>query len=435
MEKFYIYSDLQILLLSMYSDEEIIQVKEFIETNNLFENTRKSLSTMKLIASIVYARPELIDNINKLLSYFENIEIENYPPRYKWLSHFTVIWRYKLIDYLLYYSPEKDSEIFDSDINLDNPCINAIYDDDIEQLQQLISLNNINLNEPISYFYNFKKSLYNNATLLQYSALFGSIKCFKYLLMNSENTDYDSLLKYSIAGGNYDIIHITENGIQNPYTKSNNNLLYLAIQHMNNDLIEYIIDNYDIKINAECYIQCIYSSNYDAFLAIMEIDENKNINEYGEIGSTPLDIAAFEGYLNFTKFLFSLNVVDAFKLNNYGHSILRSAMKMENIDTVKFIIKHNYLSNNYNYKFQDYFYAYFFCNKNISNLFTIKSDEDDYIYDDTDDFIEENHCYIKFMKLRNLSKFNNNLKSKIERNKLFKKQIREYQKTFVIDDQ
>ena len=46
--------------------------------------------------------------------------------------------------------------------------------------------------------------------LLEYSAYLGSINCIKFLWINIDKTNIYNLLKYLIAGGNMDIIHITE---------------------------------------------------------------------------------------------------------------------------------------------------------------------------------------------------------------------------------
>ena len=49
---------------------------------------------------------------------------------------------------------------------------------------------------------------------LEVSALFGSVKCFKYLMISGEEAN-ENICKYAIAGGNIEIIHICEqNGLQ-----------------------------------------------------------------------------------------------------------------------------------------------------------------------------------------------------------------------------
>ena len=60
------------------------------------------------------------------------------------------------------------------------------------------------------YYYLFDSS--SSISLIDFCCFFGSLKCFKYLLLNKcEITEFT--LKYSIAGGNQEIINILkENG-------------------------------------------------------------------------------------------------------------------------------------------------------------------------------------------------------------------------------
>ena len=53
-DQFLKYNELQDLLLSMDDDEKISEVKNFIDENNLLKNKNKTLSTIRLIASVNY---------------------------------------------------------------------------------------------------------------------------------------------------------------------------------------------------------------------------------------------------------------------------------------------------------------------------------------------------------------------------------------------
>ncbi|KAK8895698.1 hypothetical protein M9Y10_013582 [Tritrichomonas musculus] len=202
----------------------------------------------------------------------------------------------------------------------------AILSDDLDLLQKIVVLNEIDIQQLYKFphfeiYFQFKSS-----TLLEYAAFFGSIQCFKYLLVNSNNIDFKILLECSIAGGNYDIIHIVENQSHDISITQNVNLLYLAILYMRNDLIEYLISTYDIKINAECYNKCIYSSNYDALAMLIDFDNAMSINDYGENRITPLCTASYEGYLDFFIYLLSFDETDLNKTGFYGKNILHYAV-------------------------------------------------------------------------------------------------------------
>ena len=124
-------------------------------------------------------------------------------------------------------------------------------------------------------------------------------------------------------------------------------LLEVAILFMQNELIDYILEKSDIQIQPENYIQCIYSSNYEAILKLRKLDESDSINQYGIIGSTPIDIAAFEDYLDFFKFFLSLKGIQYKKLNNYGKTILQSAVRGNSLDIVKYIDRKHLIDFNY----------------------------------------------------------------------------------------
>lgn len=111
-------------------------------------------------------------------------------------------------------------------------------------------------------------------------------------------------------------------------------------------MIEYVIQNYQVRIDAEAYIKCIYASNYGAMLKLHEIDDSDAINEFGKIGSTPIDIASFEGYIDFMKFLLLECKVDYKKLNSYGKTILQSASRSGKLYIVKYILKHKLVDPN-----------------------------------------------------------------------------------------
>lgn len=62
-------------------------------------------------------------------------------------------------------------------------------------------------------------------------------------------------------------------------------------------------------------------------LKLHEIDKSDVINEFGKIGSTPIDTASLESYLDFMKFLLLECKVDYKKLNSYVKTILQSAAR------------------------------------------------------------------------------------------------------------
>lgn len=384
------YGELQNLLLSMDASEDITKVKNFIDENQLFKNIKKTTSTLRLIGSIVYIRPDLLNNMINLLYSYNDIQISDEIISQSYIENDEILLRKIIIFILLsltkhkvfgnlfysylrftdpvncfkkdtnyyYYHPPPDFDAIcdmsdDQKIKARNtlhsidPIALLIKDDKIEELQNFISKNNYDIeNEIPSSSFEIHRQL-QNAKPIEYAAFFGAINCFKFLLMKDTNINYSNLLEFAISGGNIDIIHIIENESHDENIKSNQNLLYLAILYMKNDLIDYLIHSYPIKIDAESYIKCIYASNYNALTIIKELDnDSTTINEFGDIGSTPIDIAAFEGYLDFFKFYLTFKNIDPLVYNNDGKTILQSAARSNKIDVVKYIIKHKMVEAN-----------------------------------------------------------------------------------------
>ncbi|KAK8840572.1 hypothetical protein M9Y10_030782 [Tritrichomonas musculus] len=82
----------------------------------------------------------------------------------------------------------------------------AILHDDVDLLQLVISKNNIDIsNNKNRIPFNIFESFITDSNYLNYSAAYGSIKCFKYLLLNHAELTSSSL-GFAILGGNTEII-------------------------------------------------------------------------------------------------------------------------------------------------------------------------------------------------------------------------------------
>ena len=137
-----------------------------------------------------------------------------------------------------------------------HPIISIIREDDINSLQSYISMNNYDIDQKIGRSLFDVHVILQKSTPLEISAFFGSLNCFKFLLNKSKTINFKRLLSLSFSSGNYDIIHIIENECHDEKIKKNNECLYNAILYFNNDLIEYILQNYQVEIDAESYIKC-----------------------------------------------------------------------------------------------------------------------------------------------------------------------------------
>lgn len=388
MDKFEQYKELQNLLETMNTSEEVSKVKDYIDEHQLLANEKRANSTLMLIGSVVYIRPQLLKNAISLLNSYETIPISDEIDTILNVEHKEIIYRRTVLMILLSMSKHKvtpkgffyyekyinpidtlkdDQYYYYKNFDIDtiskmtneqkiearnalhsiNPLVQLIKEDKINEFQDFISKNNYNIENEIPQSHFEMHQILFNAKPIEYAAFFGSINIFKFLLNKDNNINFGNLLEYAIAGGNIDIIHIIENESHDDDIKSNQRLLELAILYMNNELIEYIVHSYPVKIDAESYIKCIYASNYDAALKLKELDDDPNtINEFGDIGSTPIDIAAFEGYVYFIKFFLTFKNIDAKIYNSYGKTIFQSAARGNRKNAAKYIIKHKLVDKN-----------------------------------------------------------------------------------------
>lgn len=369
MDHFEIYAGLQNYLVMLQENDASDLILKYILKYKLLQNEKLMLLTMKLLASFVYSFPKFLDDIililKKIPKFNLNLNIIDVDIDDIYTSQ-EIIQRLQILYYLLFKSNqitkfsyvkivEKINSIYNelfedygmyfppfSFITMPddkNYLYKSIYYDDVYLLQETIELNNIDIDQEF-LFPNFEiYDTFSKPTLLEYSAFYGSICCFKYLLMKANNISFEKLIEFSIVGGNFDIIHITENAYHDTHFSNGQKLLYLAILYMKNELIEYILYNYDAKINGECYIKCINASNYNGLVILKDLENSASINDYGEYGLTPIIDAVFEGYADFFIYFLSLSEVDYKKVSRDGSNILYYAATAYREEIMDYLIK------------------------------------------------------------------------------------------------
>lgn len=165
-----------------------------------------------------------------------------------------------------------------------------IRDDDIENFQLFISNTNLDFDSKIQSSVFESNTLINQMpTLIEYSAFFGSINIFKFLLLQLEKQNYfneDSekklkkLYEYSIVGGCFEIIHIVE-GINSNLNLIDRHCIKLAISYHQNKIADYLFENSDSKFSFDDLILCIEKNNYEMFVNIFEDESFIDLIEKG----------------------------------------------------------------------------------------------------------------------------------------------------------
>ena len=104
-----------------------------------------------------------------------------------------------------------------------------------------------------------------NVSLIDFAAFFGSIKCFKFLLLNGSNTKNTG--KYAVAGGNLEILHLCE---QNHSTFEGS--YEAAIKYHRNDIFHYLYETKIIEIEDLTSLgnECIFSDNFEIFSFLVQ---------------------------------------------------------------------------------------------------------------------------------------------------------------------
>ncbi|KAK8872159.1 hypothetical protein M9Y10_007921 [Tritrichomonas musculus] len=117
----------------------------------------------------------------------------------------------------------------------------ALRHDDVESLQKFVLKNQIDITKAVVPYNIYEDYIINGQTnYLNYSASYGSVKCFKHLLLNHVKVDLHSF-KYAIYGGNTEIIkivdqnssNITEDDQKQPLNNMNNRNNHFLLNHMN----------------------------------------------------------------------------------------------------------------------------------------------------------------------------------------------------------
>lgn len=233
---------------------------------------------------------------------------------------------YKFREYIKSITKEQHLELLSKGLSQEKIAF-LIRSNDSVGFQSFHSSTNTNLDQKLNSFYeNSLFSFENNISLIEYAALFGAVDVFKYLILNGATVSCD-LPKFSIIGGNYEIIHILEqNGVKFDDTK----YLDIAIKYHRNELVEYIKESLGIEYSDKSLKKSLKFYNLSVFLSILKY--NNELSDLGNKKENIIDLAVRYGYLDIVK-MFSKFI----KTSEEKNKLLLTAVNNRRFDTFKFL--------------------------------------------------------------------------------------------------
>ncbi|KAK8860558.1 hypothetical protein M9Y10_012223 [Tritrichomonas musculus] len=145
-----------------------------------------------------------------------------------------------------------------------DPLRLSIKTDDIDSFQKILSNSNLSVNsnicESIIETHAYREG---GVPLIEYVILFNSINIFKYLIMN--NVEFKGrVIGSAFSQRNYEIIHIIESKMKEEFLEK---ALYTSLGSWNDELTEYVLNNYDFDYMLKSDIDSIYD---DAVIEIID---------------------------------------------------------------------------------------------------------------------------------------------------------------------
>lgn len=265
----------------------------------------------------------------------------------------------------------------------EDEIVQAIILDDVDTLQSIISKRHINTNlnkVPFNLFEIFNGNVIVNS-YINYAAQYGSIKCFKFLLLNHAELDKFSL-GFAVYGGNAEIIRIIDQqqdsqhkkdtqteyfpksafgawGTNNNISKNNNDIscyahndkslidpIIPAIMMHKYDLFDWLFEkkaaNKELTSNYLSRLSKIAIQNGNIHTLVHLIDNGFSFNENNGLKEM-LDFIAIScslGYYRITRVLFGFNTIEKNDLRKYDKN-RHSSVLFGNLSIFKLFYEDN----------------------------------------------------------------------------------------------
>lgn len=281
-------------------------------------------------------------NISLLLNseYRNNVFIHEIL-RIAYLNTSNIEMYYKISKYI----PKQYQYLFDSILNEhpNNPL--ALYIKKHDQFSQYTNLASFIANDDLESFvneaknpqFNYKQvistgpnmgSMKNlNLKLLQFSALHGSVRCFRHILMHDNEID-ELTVKSAIRGKNLEIIRLCQQ--MNGQFKG---AVLTVIETYNEDLFDWLFSNFEVDIpKFDCVVKTGNINAVKYFIDMGLTEETKN-----KFSMTSLHHAALAGYADICKLLINAGFNVNAK-NSDGKTPLMLAAQHNNKDAVQILL-------------------------------------------------------------------------------------------------
>ncbi|OHT15031.1 hypothetical protein TRFO_14538 [Tritrichomonas foetus] len=208
-----------------------------------------------------------------------------------------------------------------------------IMNDDFERFQDYIASSTFEIDSQAPNMVHFVDGLYTKVSLIEFAAIYGSEKIFKYIWNNSKKArKLPDLKKYVITGGNYDLVHLLED----KSVVFDDSCLARAIITHQNDLAEYLHNTYDLSYLPNLQF-IIMSYNVDLLLKIYSVDLFENVEQLSL--NSPFISSLECGRYDFFKYMYFIgHSMDLKFWSLNSESPLHFACKKGLVDIIQFLI-------------------------------------------------------------------------------------------------
>ena len=300
-----IYSNLFLVDIDVYSFYQTIFMHVFGLPNSIYE-----------ICLFIKNCNDIHDNKKILREFFLDYKIK-YQTNHKWeigtfgyfLYRFELIEKCDLINYYEYWFTHLlNDKIFMNDNFFDclkkrkfsDTLLNLIVNDDVNQFGVFVSTNHIDINSNLQKPNDISITKFGNwitysdsacindviywpfgqikkISIIEFSAFLGSLKVFKYLVLNHADIE-PNLIDFAIAGGNLEIVHTC----QQLECKLSRSSFEIAVRYYQTEIFAWLVDNNPdlIQFDLNRIFEYIFSySNPQAFLILYQnLYENQHQN-------------------------------------------------------------------------------------------------------------------------------------------------------------